>query len=134
MRTMTLVFAIGLALATTADGALAQNTLLLGRGQPPRQTTVPLTTYPNYGNRPSGQFFAPARPQAYRMPNGRYSITRARLCSADLPSTVWAVNKRKAGGPAQPGCACRKARSRRGLGCARPLGDASFGRSPSASG
>jgi hypothetical protein len=65
---------IGLAVATTADGALAQNTLLLGRGQPPRQTTVPLTTYPNYGNRPSGQFFAPAQPQAYRMPNGRYTV------------------------------------------------------------
>ena len=67
MRALTLVFVIGLAVATTADGALAQNTLLLGRGQPPRQTTVPLTTYPNYGNRPSGQFFAPAQPQAYRM-------------------------------------------------------------------
>ena len=51
MRALTLVFAIGLAVATTADGALAQNTLLLGRGQPPRQTTVPLTTYPNYGDK-----------------------------------------------------------------------------------
>jgi hypothetical protein len=61
MRALTLVFAIGLAVATTADSALAQNTLLLGRGQPPRQTTVPLTTNPNYGNRPSGQFFAPVR-------------------------------------------------------------------------
>jgi hypothetical protein len=74
MRALTLVLAIGLAVATTADGALAQNTLLLGRAQPPRQTTVPLTTYPNYGNRPSGQFFAPAQPQAYRMPNGRYTV------------------------------------------------------------
>src|SRR4029077_10459503 len=74
MRALTLVLAIGLAVAPTADGALAQNTLLLGRGQPPRQTTVPLTTYPNYGNRPSGQFFAPAQPQAYRMPNGRYTV------------------------------------------------------------
>ena len=38
MRALTLVFVIGLAVATTADGALAQNTLLLGRGQPPRQS------------------------------------------------------------------------------------------------
>jgi hypothetical protein len=74
MRALTLVFAIGLAVATTADGALAQNTLLLGRGQPPRQTTVPLTTSRTFGNRPSGQFFAPAQPQAYRMPNGRYTV------------------------------------------------------------
>ena len=29
---------------------------------------------PDYGNRPSGQFFAPAQPQAYRMPNGCYTV------------------------------------------------------------
>jgi hypothetical protein len=93
MRALTFVFVIGLAVATTADGALAQNTLLLGRGQPPRQTTVPLTTNPNYGNRPSGQFFAPAQPEAYRMPNGRYTVvTPSPLAPAtDAPSTVWPV-------------------------------------------
>jgi hypothetical protein len=74
VRALIIVCGIGLVVAMTADGALAQNTLLLGRGQPPRQTTVPLTTYPNYGNRPPGQFFAPAQPQAYRMPNGRYTV------------------------------------------------------------
>jgi hypothetical protein len=74
MRALMFVFAIGLAFATTATDALAQNTLLLGRGQQPRQATVPLTTNPNYGYRPSGQFFAPAQPQAYRMPNGRYTV------------------------------------------------------------
>jgi len=75
MRSLAIVFGIGLAVAAmTAQEALAQNTLLLGRGQPPRQTIVPLTTYPNYANRPSGQFFAPAQPQAYRMPNGRYTV------------------------------------------------------------
>ena len=78
MRSLTLVFAIGLAVATTANSALAQNTLLLGRGQPPRQTTVPLTTNPNYGYGPSGQFLAPAQPQAYRMPNGRYTVITPR--------------------------------------------------------
>jgi hypothetical protein len=74
MRALTILFAVGVSVAATADGALAQNTILLGRGQPPRQTTVPLTTYPNYGYGPSGQFFAPAQPQAYRMPNGRYTV------------------------------------------------------------
>ena len=48
MRALAIVFGIGLAVTTTADGALAQNTLLLGRGQPPRQTTVQLPGYPNY--------------------------------------------------------------------------------------
>ena len=93
MRALTLVFAIGLAVATTADGALAQNTLLLGRGQPPRQTTGPLTTYPNYGNRPSGQFFAPAKPAG--LPDAERSLYGHHAepaCPApDFPSTVWPV-------------------------------------------
>jgi hypothetical protein len=74
MRTLAVVCGIGLTVAMTSDGALAQNTLLLGRGQPPRQTTVPLTTNPGYINRPNGQFFRPAQPEAYRMPNGRYQV------------------------------------------------------------
>jgi hypothetical protein len=74
MRALAIAFGIGLAVATVGGSALAQNTLLIGRGQPPRQTTVPLTTYPNYMNRPSAQFFAPAQPQAYGMPNGRYQV------------------------------------------------------------
>ena len=60
MRALAIAFASGLAVATTADGALAQKTLLLGRGQPPRQTTVSLPGHPNYANRPSRRFFAPA--------------------------------------------------------------------------
>jgi hypothetical protein len=78
MRPVTVVFSIGLALATTAHGALAQNTLLLGRGQPPRQTTRPLQGYPTYQPRSSGQFMAPAQAQAYRMPNGRYTVITPR--------------------------------------------------------
>jgi hypothetical protein len=74
MRALAIVIGIGLAGAMTAQEALAQNTLLLGRGQPPRQTTVPLTTNPGYMNRSNGQFFAPAQPEAYRMPNGRYTV------------------------------------------------------------
>jgi hypothetical protein len=77
MRPVTLVFGIGLALATT-HGALAQNTLLLGRGQPPRQTTAPLHGSPHYMPRQSGQFMAPAQAQAYRMPNGRYTVVTPR--------------------------------------------------------
>ena len=74
MRSLVLWFGIVLGVVARADGAFAQNTLLLGRGQPPRQTTVPLTTSPGYANRPNGQFFSPAQPEAYRMPNGRYQV------------------------------------------------------------
>ncbi len=78
MRILTIVLGTGLAFAVTFDGALAQNTLLLGRGQPPRQTTAPLQGYPYYAPRPSGQFMAPAQAQAYRMPNGRYKVITPR--------------------------------------------------------
>jgi hypothetical protein len=58
----------------TADGALAQNTLLLGRGQPPRQTTMPLTTYPTTATGRRASSSRPRSPQAYRMPNGCYTV------------------------------------------------------------
>jgi hypothetical protein len=78
MRALTLLLLAGLAVTTTAPGAFAQNTLLLGRGQNPRLSTVPPPGYPNYAPRPSGQFYAPAQPQAYRMPNGRYTVITPR--------------------------------------------------------
>jgi hypothetical protein len=79
MRPLTVVFGVGLTLAITAGGAAAQNTLLLGRGQTPaRQTTAPPQGYPTYQPRPSGQFMAPAQAQAYRMPNGRYTVITPR--------------------------------------------------------
>ncbi len=63
----------------TAEAAVAQNTLLLGRGQAPRQTTRPLPgAAPYYMPQQQGQFMAPAQPQAYRMPNGRYTAITPR--------------------------------------------------------
>jgi hypothetical protein len=46
VRPLAIVFGIGLALATMAEAATAQNTLLLGRAQAPRLTTRPLPSAP----------------------------------------------------------------------------------------
>jgi hypothetical protein len=78
MRALTIIAGVALAFAMSAGGAFAQNTLLLGRGQTPRQTTAPLPGYPYYQPRPSSQFMAPAQAQAYRMPNGRYTVITPR--------------------------------------------------------
>jgi hypothetical protein len=72
MRSLMIWFAVSLAVVATAGGALAQNTLLLGRGTAPRISTVPVPPSGAYRPGTSGQFFSPAQPQAYRMPNGRY--------------------------------------------------------------
>jgi hypothetical protein len=70
MRSLIIWFGIGLAAVATAGGALAQNTLLLGRGTAPRITTVRPTPNSGYA------IGTPAQPptQAYRMPNGHYQI------------------------------------------------------------
>jgi hypothetical protein len=78
MRSLTIIVGVGLAFAMSTGSALAQNTLLLGRGQAPRQTTAPLQGSPYYQPRQSGQFMAPAQAQAYRMPNGRYTVITPR--------------------------------------------------------
>jgi hypothetical protein len=72
MRSLMIWFAVSLAVVATAGGAFAQNTLLLGRGTAPRISTVPVPPSGAYRPGTSGQFFSPAQPQAYRMPNGRY--------------------------------------------------------------
>jgi hypothetical protein len=75
MHSAWMAFGIAMAVIITAGTADAQNTLLLGQGQRPRVTTVP--PQPNYGYQMNGtqdQFFSPAQPQAYRMPNGRYQV------------------------------------------------------------
>jgi hypothetical protein len=79
MRSLIIWFGIGLVAVTTGGGALAQNTLLLGRGTPPRITTMPLT--PNSG------YVAPGQPmtQAYRMPNGRYVVITPRPLPQPAP-------------------------------------------------
>jgi hypothetical protein len=68
MRSLMILFAVGLASVTTTGSALAQNTLVIGRGVAPRVTTVPPTPYNGY--------LAPGQsmPQAYQMPNGRSVI------------------------------------------------------------
>jgi hypothetical protein len=72
MRSLMIWFALSLAVVATAGSALAQNTLLLGRGTRPRISTVPVPPSGAYTPGSSGQFFYPAQSQAYRMPNGRY--------------------------------------------------------------
>ena len=72
----------------TADGALAQNTLLLGRGQPPRQTTMPLTTYPTTA---TGRRASSSRPRSRRLTGCRTVAIRSSR-RARLPSPRFSVN------------------------------------------
>jgi hypothetical protein len=72
MRSLMIWFAVSVAAVSRAGDALAQNTLLLGRGTAPTMSPVPVPPSNAYRPRMSGQFFYPAQPQAYRMPNGRY--------------------------------------------------------------
>jgi hypothetical protein len=64
-----------------------KTTLLCGRSQPPRQTTVPLTTNPRIHNR-NGQFSRPAQPRAYRMPPLSCIHTIAARATSQSLSTI----------------------------------------------
>jgi hypothetical protein len=83
----------------TADGALAQNTLLLGRGQPPRQTTMPLTTYPTTA---TGRRASSSRPRSRRLTGCRTvdirSSRRARLPSRRLSVNSLGGDRRRRAG------------------------------------